>query len=115
MSNSSPSLTPRMVADFCRKRLSALLPPLEVDRLQQYMLELLASALLPPIVRGAPDWCEISAITDIDCDVLRSIGSAVQPAFDAIERTVTRRQARRERGRVSLRTTSGRRDPPRSV
>jgi len=112
MSNSSPSLTPRMVADFCRKRLSALLPPKEVGRLQQYMLDLLVSSQRLPMLRGAPDWREISEITGIDHDVLRSMSSSVRPGFDAIERALSRRSIRR-RSRTSLITASERKHLPR--
>jgi len=88
MSYPSSLLTPRMVADFCHKRLSALLSPHEVARLEGYMLDLLVSSTLPPMVRGAPNWREIAAMTDVDHDALRSISGQVRPGFDAIARSV---------------------------
>ncbi|MEO6013262.1 MAG: hypothetical protein ABIQ30_06725 [Devosia sp.] len=99
MSKSSHLLTPRMVADFCRKRLSVLLPPQEVERLQRYLLDLLDASVLPPTGRSGPDWREIAAITNIDYNLLRSPGASIGPCLDAIGRAVSQSFNRTSRSR----------------
>ena len=52
MKTKASTLTPRMLSEFCDKRLAPVLPEEVVKRLHQYMGELLAQQEYPPY-RGA--------------------------------------------------------------
>ena len=52
MKTKASTLTPRMLSEFCEKRLAPVLPEEVVKRLHQYMGELLAQQEYPPY-RGA--------------------------------------------------------------
>lgn len=84
------SVFPRMISDFCRVRVSKALPPQEVDRLRQYMLDLFASGAHPPMQRRKLDWTLIGSVCGIDPEHLRSAEAAIQPGFDALVRELWR-------------------------
>ena len=87
------SVFPRMISDFCRIRVSKALPPQEVERLRQYMLDLFASGAHPPMQRRNLDWTLIGSICGIDPEHLRAAKAAIQPGFDALVREVARKPA----------------------
>src|ERR1700712_3720015 len=88
MPNSSYLLTPRMISDFCSKRIAIFLPPKETERFRIYLTWLLDSSVSPPLVRGAPDWQGVAADADIGPDVLRSLSASIRPVLDAIARSI---------------------------
>jgi hypothetical protein len=100
MPNSISLLTSRMIADFCRKRISILLPPQETERLRTYLTSLLESSTSPQMVRGAPDWQQIAAVTNIDAKLLRSLSAAIRPVLDATARSIAESQRRSRRPRI---------------
>lgn len=85
----------RMLRKFCQQRASLILPPHDAARLLAYMLRLLASAEGAPTHAGAYDWQLISQASGIDILALRRGGKTLAPAFDALEREVSRKPKRR--------------------
>ena len=111
MPNRAHVLNTRMVADFCRKRIAALLPPLETAALQDYLIELVQAASPPPRSRGGLDWAQIGDATGIDASAMRGIAAELRPVFEAIARGLARRGGGR---RGAVRTPSKERRAPTS-
>lgn len=101
-------LTPRMITDFCRLRIGPLLPPIEADRLRQYLLNLLAARELPPRPGHRPDWQQVAEATGIEVGRLVAIEDAIAPVLDALRRDLARRPrvVREKVGRATPAATS---------
>jgi hypothetical protein len=91
MPNRAHVPTARMIADFCRKRVSTLLPPLETAALQDYLIDLIQAASPPPKSRGGLDWAQIGDATGIDADALRGTAAELRPVFEAVARGLGRK------------------------
>ncbi len=79
-------ITPRMISDFCRTRLTSVLPPLEVERLREYMLGLVRIGERPPRNGCGTDWVSVAAACGIGEADLRNAGGTIQYVFDALHR-----------------------------
>lgn len=82
------------IADFCRKRLTPFLHA-DTERLQSYLLSLIAHREYPPTRGKGIDWRAISESCEIGHSRLVEIKEEVRPALDAIVRTLDA-AARRE-------------------
>ena len=60
----SPPLR-RRISDFCRLRLSAVLAPRDVERVQTYLSGLMAERQWPPMRGRAIDWAEIAGAVQV--------------------------------------------------
>lgn len=73
------------IAAFCRKRLSSLLGP-DTDRLEAYLLDLIARHECPPFNSNGYSWREIAANTGIGYPNLAAVKEEIRPALDAMVR-----------------------------
>lgn len=87
------SITPRMISDFCRKRIAMVLSPLETESLRQYLTKLLELNILPPRLSSQSAWGDFSAETGVAIPRLRAAHHQLSPVLDAIYRAVYRRSS----------------------
>ena len=80
-------VTPRMVSELCRKRVTSLLPPCDTERLQRYMLQLIRSGKRPPRIGRGTDWGTVAAESGIEEGALRAAESTIRYMFDAMHRS----------------------------
>lgn len=81
----SNSLSSR-IRDFCRLRLTAVLPPNELRRLARYLTGLADEGRHPPKrVRGY-DWSEIADCSGIEYGTILELKEKIRPALDALVR-----------------------------
>ncbi|MFC5508776.1 hypothetical protein ACFPN9_26440, partial [Bosea massiliensis] len=73
------------IAAFCRKRLLSSLGP-DTDRLEAYLLDLIARHEWPPLHSTGYSWREIAANTGIAYPNLVAIKEEIRPALDAMVR-----------------------------
>jgi hypothetical protein len=88
---SSP-ITPRMVTDYCRKRVAVVLSPLETQAMCRYLIKSLKKGIRPPrITIGA--WSRVSAETGISTARLTTAQRELCPIFDAVSRSIPSNRA----------------------
>jgi hypothetical protein len=75
---------PRMIDQFLRQRVAAMLPPRELEQLRDYLLGLIADRTPPPRRGGKPDWLAIAQECGVGPDVLERAASVIEPGIDAI-------------------------------
>ena len=75
---------------FCLKRVSTVLPPLETEYLRLYLLNLLRSRQLPPLLGTGVHWGKVGEACRIDPANLRATAEVLKPGFDALIREVRR-------------------------
>ena len=63
---SNMRLLSRKISDFCRLRLFSVLPPHEAERVQRYMLDLIAQRRQPPRKVRVYDWDEIASQCEVE-------------------------------------------------
>ncbi|AGH97675.1 hypothetical protein [Micavibrio aeruginosavorus] len=85
----------QMIADFCTKRASTVLSNKEINRLQNYLLDLFDHQKIPPLARNGLNWKEISAATKIDHSSLSKAKRVIEPCFDALIREIRRNKSYR--------------------
>ncbi|MBZ9763381.1 hypothetical protein LB553_21205 [Mesorhizobium sp. CA8] len=81
-------LLSRKISDFCRLRVSSVLPPHEAERVREYMLDLIAQRRQPPRKGRVYDWNEIASHCTVDTDALARARKAIEPGLDAIARAL---------------------------
>ena len=101
MTITTPKLTARMLSDFCRVRATKVLPPNDVEKLRQYLMELLDEGRLPPMRGLFPDWSSIAEETGIAEDALGLASVCLRPGFDALIRDMRRSKGRPRRARTA--------------
>ena len=80
----------RRLNTFCLKRVSTVLPPLETEYLRLYMLNLLRSRQLPPLLGTGVHWSNVGKACGIAPADLRSTSKVLKPGFDALVREIRR-------------------------
>jgi hypothetical protein len=88
MKTKASTLTPRMLSDFCEKRLAPVLSEEVVKRLHQYMGELLAQQEYPPYRGAGVDLTAVAETLSLDLNILKPQKAQITPVFDAIARAV---------------------------
>lgn len=88
MKTKASTLTPRMLSDFCAKRLAPVLPEEVVKRLHHYMGELLAQQEYPPYRGAGLDLTAVAETLSLDLNILKPQKAQITPVFDAIARAV---------------------------
>ena len=88
MKTKASTLTPRMVSEFCAKRLAPVLPEGVVQTLHRYMVELLAREEYPPYRGAGLDLTTLAQVLSLDRALLQSQKAQLSSVFDAIARAV---------------------------
>jgi hypothetical protein len=78
----------RRIQDYCRQKVSTVLSPQELTRLQVYVAELIDDRAPTPRRGENPDWSRIGEATGIAVDQLKAGARVIRPALDAIDRTL---------------------------
>ena len=84
----SRPLTPRMIVDFCRVRLTGVLVDEELGRVSDYLIGLLDLVSFPPYRGKWIDWAQVAETAGINETTLRASRYQLQPIFDALSRAV---------------------------
>jgi len=102
------TIAPRMLSDYCRKRVAPHLPPNDVEALRSYILRLHADRKRPPRAGRGFNWTAISEEACIEFSRIFAIRSVVKPALEALIRCLPSETAkhdashkRRERQRAA--------------
>ncbi|WEK04590.1 MAG: hypothetical protein P0Y65_20840 [Candidatus Devosia phytovorans] len=82
------SLTPRMISDFCRVRLTGPMQTDGVERISAYLTGLLELMAFPPYRGKWIDWAQVAASTGLEAATLVENRQQLQPVFDALSRAV---------------------------
>ena len=82
------SLTPRMISDFCRVRLTGPLQTDGVERISAYLTGLLELMAFPPYRGKWIEWTQVAASTGLETATLVENRQQLQPIFDALARAV---------------------------
>lgn len=120
MKTKASTLTPRMLSEFCEKRLAPALPREVVKTLHQYMCELLAREEYPPYRGAGLDLMALAQMLSIDRGLLLAQKAQLRPVFDAIARHVAEARlrsglpARRTRLSAEAAATVSQPTPPRT-
>lgn len=85
------SITPRMISDFCRKRIATVLSPLETESLRRYLTKLLELNILPAPLSAQSAWNDFSVETGVSISRLKAAHHQLSPILDAVSRTVSHR------------------------
>lgn len=80
----------RMLSDFCKKRISGVLPPQETARLKTYMLDLMERSEPPPMNGAAIDLEMIAFCSGVAIEDLTNAGTVIHYGFDALRRELKR-------------------------
>lgn len=94
MKTKPSTLTPRMLSDFCAKRLAPVLPAEVVKRLHHYVAELLAREEYPPYRGAGLDLTAVAETLSLDINILQPQNAQITPVFEAIARAVAERRLR---------------------
>jgi hypothetical protein len=78
----------RMISDFCRVRLTPLIPPLETERLRNYLVGLIQSREQPPRNGKAYALAEMAIAAGTPSITLDPVASQLRHALDAIVRVL---------------------------
>ena len=107
----SPPLR-RRIADFCRGRLPALLAPRDLDRVETYLLGLVAGKAWPPMLGRAVDWLAISDACQVAPESLEAAQAALRPALKAILSEIPKPRPARKAARTLKPEAIGEREEP---
>lgn len=99
----------RRISDFCRERVSTALPPLEAERFKIYALNLIERRERPPRRGQGLDWARIASSAELDPIALQEVRDVLRPAFDAIDRTLSKLPAPTRVSPVRLRQAAPKR------
>ena len=88
MKTNASTLTPRMVSEFCTKRLAPVLPQEVVQTLYRYMVELLARDEYPPYRGAGLDLTALAQSLSLERAMLQSHKAQLSSVFDAVARAV---------------------------
>lgn len=94
MKTKASTLTPRMLSEFCEKRLAPTMPGEVVKTLHQYMVDLLAREEYPPYRGAGLDLTALAQMLSIDRVLLLAQKAQLRPVFDAIARHVAEARLR---------------------
>ena len=103
MRSSSSTLNPRMVAEYCDRRLAPVFAPDIVQILQGCLLDYLNRKEYPPYRSGSLDLVTLAELLSLDVGLLRTKRASLQPVFDAVCGAVAEANLRAEpvrRGRM---------------
>lgn len=89
MKSISSALTPRKLAEFCKRRLAPIFTEDEVHLLYGCLVDLLERNEYPPYRGSGLDLCAVAAMLNLEVDRLRAHRATLQPVFDAVARAVT--------------------------
>lgn len=78
----------RMMDDYCRVRISPLLPPREVEGIRAYLSHLIDLRVCPARRGGHYDWSLISQGCDVDEAIIRGMREGLTPALDSLRREI---------------------------
>lgn len=93
---------------FCQQRAPTVLSPRDADRFRNWLFDLLAALMPPPLTERDYDWHAIAHACDVDHADLQRAGSVLAPGLDALRRELARR------GHVTVKRSAARRTPPSS-
>lgn len=96
-----------MLVKFCQQRATIVLSPRDADLFQNWLLDLLAARVRPPLTERHYDWHAIAHGCDVDHADLQRAGSVLAPGLDALRRELARR------GHVTVKLAAARRAPSR--
>ena len=77
-----------MIAEFCKTRLPQILPAIDAEKLQLYLLNLISRRCHPPTDKRGMIWSEIATDAGIDLHLLFTHREAIRPALSAIIRSL---------------------------
>ncbi|QIB36394.1 hypothetical protein G3A50_20290 [Ancylobacter pratisalsi] len=97
-----------MLVKFCQQRAPTVLLPRDADLFQNWLLDLLAARVPPPLTERDYDWHAIAHACDVDHADLTRAGPVLAPGLDALRRELARR------GHVTVKRAAARRAPPSS-
>jgi hypothetical protein len=80
-----------MVIEYCRKRITPVLPPGDIQSLQAYFLASLRGNVSPPRRGGDYHWADIAAACSVALDALLRAKGEVTPLLDALTRSTSSR------------------------
>lgn len=109
MTTSRAPMTVRMLSDFCKKRISHVLPPRETERLRIYLVDLLTSGHYPPMRGTDLNWELIAVATELDPELLLAVRDVVRPGIEALQRALKLKQVPRSQKRIIERGPHGKR------
>jgi len=89
MKSTAYALTPRKIAEFCKSRFTHIFRVDEARSLYDCLVDLLTRNEYPPYRGSGLDLPALSAMLDIDLDLLRAHRAVLQPIFDAVAREVS--------------------------
>jgi hypothetical protein len=79
---------PSVISQYCRICLAPLLPPREVDRLENFLQRSFATKEMPPRSGGGWSWPKIAEQCEIDVQSLRAISGSVEPILRVLKRRI---------------------------
>lgn len=88
MKSPRSKFTAAVVTQFCKQRLTGVMPAPDVHALHRYLVELLARQEYPPYRGSRLDLRAVAGTLAIDADRLMSVRPHVQPIFDALARAI---------------------------
>ncbi|UOK73876.1 hypothetical protein [Ancylobacter polymorphus] len=97
-----------MLVKFCQQRATTVLSPRDADLFQNWLLDLLAARMPPPLTERDYDWHAIAHASGVDHADLQRAGSVLAPGLDSLRRELARR------GHVTVKRATARRTPPSS-
>lgn len=108
MKSTSSALTPRKIAEYCKRRFTPIFSESEVRLLHSCLVDLLERNEYPRYRGSGLDLQSLSAMLGIDVDRLRAHAATLQPIFDAVAREVSNVTLRPARaGSRSARSVAG--------
>lgn len=83
-----PTLTPRMISDYCNLRLAKVLEAKEREAIAQYLADILELMAFPPYRGKWVEWTDVAVASGVEKDRLVGARHQLQPVFDAVSRAV---------------------------
>ena len=80
-----------MLVKFCQQRATTVLSPRDADLFQNWLLDLLAARIPPPLTERDYDWHAIAHACNVDHADLQRAGPVLTPGLDALRRELARR------------------------
>lgn len=93
----------RMLVKFCQQRATTVLSLRDADLFRNWLLDLLAARVPPPVTERDYDWHEIAHASGVDHADLQRAGFILAPGLDALRRELARR------GHVTVKRAAARR------
>ncbi|EGY02522.1 hypothetical protein AZA_32100 [Nitrospirillum viridazoti Y2] len=76
----------RMISDFCRARVTRVLPPREAEQLRMHLVDLIRTRTPPPRSGAAFNMTQLAVAADLPADMLEAAATTIRPALDAMVR-----------------------------